>query len=192
MNNTKDNIFGIDFSIQSIQTDLYNELVSLWGDNIDGYGRVYKNLENSPDDIPKYYKSSKIFIPEWYNSSKKDYEDLYYDDTKNAVFCFIVGDNDTTEDSIKYTNTVRVVFLVDLSKIYGGEVERLDEKAHRDVLEVLRNYNFGKYKINGISRGIDFVFSGFTTINIRFDDMHPQHCFSVDLDLEYYLTDKCL
>jgi len=192
MNNTRQSLFGLDSTIQSIQIDLYEQLSCLWIGDIEGFGRVYKNLENTTDDIPKYYKSSKIFIPEWYNASQKDYEDLYYNDNKSAVFCFITGDRDDTEDSLKYTTKAKVVFMVDLSKIYPTETERLDEKAHRDVVEILRNFSFNKYQITGIEKGVDFVFSGFSTMNIRFDDMHPQHCFSVNLDLEYYLTDKCL
>jgi hypothetical protein len=81
--------------------------------------------------------------------------------------------------------------MVDLNKIYPTGTERLDAKAHSDAMEVLRNFGFNKYQITGIEKGIDFVFSGFTTSNIRFEDMHPQHCFSVTIDLEYYLTDKC-
>jgi len=191
MNNIRTELYGIDATIQSIQIDLYEQLSDVWSGDVEGYGRVYKNLENSPDDIPKYYKSSKIFIPEWYNASTKDYEDLYYDDSKSGIFCFIVGDTDTTEDSIMYTTRTKCVFMVDLSKIYPSGVGRLDSKAHRDAIEVLRNFSFNKYQIQGIDKGIDFVFSGFTTNNIRFEDMHPQHCFSVSLDLEYYLTDKC-
>ena len=192
MNNIRENLFGLDKTIQSVQKDLYNELAKVWAGDIEGYGRVYKNLENTTDDIPKYYKSSKIFIPEWYNASKKDYEDLYYNDNKSASFCFLTSDRDDTEDSLKYTTRTKVAFMVDLSKIYLDENERLDERAHRDVVEILRNFSFNKYQITGIEKGVDFVFNGYSTMNIRFDDMHPQHCFSVNLDLEYYLTDKCL
>jgi hypothetical protein len=191
MNNTRQDLFGIDATVQGIQKDLYEQLKCVWSGDVEGYGRVYKNLENSSDDIPKYYKSSKIFIPEWYNAYAKDYEDLYYDDNKSCSFCFIVGDTDSTEDSIKFTTKAKVVFMVDLNKIYPTGTERLDAKAHSDAMEVLRNFGFNKYQITGIEKGIDFVFSGFTTSNIRFEDMHPQHCFSVTIDLEYYLTDKC-
>ena len=192
MNNLKNELFGIDAAIQGIQIDLFAQLSIVWSGDISGYGRVYKNIENSTDKIPKYYKSSKIFIPEWYNALKKDYEDLYYDDNNSAVFCFIVGDADTTEDSIVYTTKAKCVFMVDLSKIYAGEAERLDAKAHRDAMEVFRNFGFNKFNVTGITKGIDFVFTGFTTLNMRFEDMHPQHCFCVNMDLQYYLTDKCL
>lgn len=190
-NNTLTELIGLDATIQGIQIDLYDQLANVWSGDIEGYGRVYKNLENSTDDIPKYYKSSKIFIPEWYNASKGDYEELYYDDNKAAQFCFIVGDSDTTVDSNLYTTKTKVVFMVDLNKIYPGNTQRLDEKAHRDAIEILRNFGYNKFQITGISKGIDFVFTGFTTLNIRFNDLHPLHCFSVNIDLEYYLTDKC-
>ena len=191
MNNLLTDINGIDQTIQPIQVDLYRELASVWSGSIEGYGRVYKNIENSTDDIPKYYKSSKIFIPEWYNASKKDYEDVFYDDTKSCQFCFLVGDVDKTGDSIVYNTKAKVVFMIDLDKIYPGETERLDSKAHRDAMEILRNFGFNKYVITGIEKGIDFVFTGYTTLNVRFNDMHPLHCFAVNIDLQYFLTDKC-
>ena len=58
-NNVLNSPNGIDQTVQSIQLDLYRELKNVWSGDIDGYGRVYKNIENSTDDIPKYYKSAK-------------------------------------------------------------------------------------------------------------------------------------
>lgn len=188
MNNLKNNLFGIDSTIQSIQIDLYNQLLSAWEGDIDGYGRVYKNINQRTNS----FNVGNSYIPEWYNSLQKDYEDLYYNDNKSCVFCFIVGDRDTTEDSVLYTTDAKCVFMVDLSKIYSGSSERLDAKAHRDATEVLRNFGYNKFQINGIDKGIDSVFSDFDTSKVKFDDMHPLHCFSVNLNLEYYLTDKCL
>ena len=64
MNNTLTSAEGLSSAIQSIQEELYTALPNLWEGDIEGFGKVYKNVQNSSDDIPKFYKSSKIFVPE--------------------------------------------------------------------------------------------------------------------------------
>ena len=192
MNNLLATPIGIDETIQSIQVDLYNQLALVWNGDIEGYGRVEKNPENVGTEIPSYYQTSKIVIPEWYNSLKKDYEEVYYNDNKSCVFCFLTADTDDTTDSIVYNSKVKVVFMVDLSKIYPSDTERLTSKAHRDAIEILRNWSFNKFEIKGIERRIEIIFREYTTDKIKFNDMHPLHCFAVKIDLQYYLTDKCI
>lgn len=192
VNNILSQPIGIDSTIQTFQADLYSQLASVWSGDIAGYGKVYKNRHSTREAIPEWYRSSKIYIPEWYNAIKKDYEDVYYDDNYGAVFCFLIDDRDTTNDSIVYTSTVKIVFMVDLNKIYPDDDERVDEKAHRDVIEICRNYSYNNFQVTGIQRGIETIFSGYTTTSIKFDDTHPLHCFAVVTELEYELTDKCL
>jgi len=191
MNNLLSNPVGLDSTIDKIQKDLYEQLCSVWEGEIEGYGRVYKNPVNTGESIPDYYQTSKIVTPAWYNSKLDDYEDTYYDDNKAAVFCFLTQENDSTEDSVVYTSSVKIAFMVDLSKIYPTSKDRQDSRAQRDVAEILRNYNFEKYNITGLERRIDFVFREYLTSSIRFNDMHPLHCFAMKIDLEYFLTDKC-
>lgn len=191
MNNTLTSPIGIDEAIQDFQTDLYAELGSVWSGNIAGYGKVYKNRHATREEIPEWYRSSKIYFPEWYNAEKKDYENVYYDDNYGAVFCFLIDDRDTTNDSVVYTSTVKIVFMVDLEKIYPDDEERVDEKAHRDVIEICRNFSYRAFRVTGIQRGIETIFTGYTTGEIKFDDTHPLHCFAVVTELEYFLTDKC-
>jgi len=191
MNNLLSNPVGLDSTIDKIQKDLYEQLCSVWEGEIEGYGRVYKNPVNTGESIPDYYQTSKIVTPAWYNSKLDDYEDTYYDDNKAAVFCFLTQENDSTEDSVVYTSSVKIAFMVDLSKIYPTGKDRQDSRAQMDVAEILRNYNFEKYNITGLERRIDFVFREYLTSSIRFNDMHPLHCFAIKIDLEYFLTDKC-
>jgi hypothetical protein len=191
MNNVLTSGEGLSSAIQSIQEELYSGLSNLWLGDIEGFGRVYKNIENSSDDIPKYYKSAKIFIAEVFNSNKGDYQDVYYDDNKSSLFCFLISNKDDTEDQVLFKNKVKVVFMIDLSKIYPSSNERQDSKAEKDAVGVLRDIN-GSYIIGEIQRGIDNVFSEYTTNKIRFNDLHPFHVFSVNIELNYYLTDKCI
>ena len=190
MNNTLASAEGLSAGIQSIQEELYTALVNSWAVDIEGFGKVYKNVQNSSEDIPKFYKSSKIFIPEVYNSSTGNYEDVFYDNSKSCVFCFLISDKDTTEDGGLFTNKVKVVFMVNLSMIYPNDAERQDSKAQKDVVEILREIN-GDYEINEVERGIDNIFNQYTTSGVKFDDMHPLHSFAVNIDLNYYLTDEC-
>lgn len=192
MNNLLTTPIGIDATIQSIQADLYEQLSLVWNGDIDGYGRVEKNPVNTGEKIPTYYQTSKIVIPEWYDSTIGDYQEVYYDDNKSCVFCFLKGDLDKTNDSIVFNSNVKVVFMVDLSKIYPSESERVSEKAHRDVVEILRNWGYNKFTITGIENRIDIIFREYTTDKIKFNDMHPLHSFAVTIDLQYYLTDKCI
>ena len=193
MNNILKSAEGLSLEIQSIQEILYTELRRKWvigGSKIQGFGKVYKNVQNSPENIPKYYKSSKIFIPEVYNSSKGNYEDVFYKNNNSLVFCFLTGDNDTTEDGLVYTSKVKIVIMVDLSMIYTNLQERQDDRIQQDVVEILRNFT-GSYKINEIQKGIDNIFNQYTTSGVKFDDLQPLHVFSVNIDLNYYLTYKC-
>lgn len=191
MNNVLTTPYGIDETIQSFQIDLYREIGNVWSGDIDGYGRVEKNPVNTGEETPEYYQTSKIVIPEWYNSVRKDYEEVYYNDDKSCVFCFLKGDNDTTEDGVLFNSKVKCVFMVNLKKIYPNDTERLTSKAHRDAMEVFRRFGFNKFTITGIEQRIEIIFREYSNVNIKFNDMHPLHCFAITMDLQYYLTDKC-
>ena len=187
MNNTLASLEGLSSAIQSIQKELYDSLLTSWLGDIEGFGKVYKNVQNSSDNTPKYYKSSKIFIPEVYNSNKGDYEDVFYNDSKSCVFCFLTEDKDTTEDNLIFKSQVKIVFMVNLNMIYPNQSGRQDDRAQKDVLEILRSIN-GSYTISEVQRGIDNIFNQYTTIGVKFDDIQPLHSFSVNIDLNYYLT----
>mgnify|MGYP003667490317 CR=1 FL=1 len=190
MNNTLTSAEGLSAAIQSIQEELYRATVDLWAVEVEGFGKVYKNVQNSSEDIPKFYKSSKIFIPEVYNSSTGNYEDVFYNNSKSCVFCFLIDDKDSTEDGLLFTTKVKVVFMVNLKQIYAIETERQDSRVQRQIVGFLRDIN-GDYKINEVERGIDNIFNQYTTSGVKFDDMQPLHSFAVNLDLNYYLTDEC-
>lgn len=191
MNNLLQRPIGLDKTIQGIQEDIYNEMQCVWQGNLVGYGRVEKTPVNDGESVPDYYQTSKIVIPEWYNARLKDYEEVYYNDDNAAQFCFLVGDTDSPIDERTFVSQGKVVFWVDLSRIYPIEEERATSRAHRDVMEVLRNFNLGRYEIGNIEKRIDIIFREYKTSNVQFNDMHPLHCFAVNLDLTYYLTDKC-
>ena len=159
MNNLLLNTKGIDVSIQEIQTYLYESLSQRWNGDIEGYGRVYKNIDSK----------DRVF-PQWYNSSTEDYKDVYYDDSKSAVFSFLVSDDDSTNDEFVFTSKVKCVFGI----------------------EFLRNSDFNRIKITSIQKTIESVYNGYNIEQIKLSgNIQPKHVFSVNFDLQYYLTDKC-
>lgn len=188
VNNILATATGIDDAIQSIQTDLYNQFSGIWSGNMSAYGRVHKNPANVGEEVPNYYRTSKIVTPEWYNSEKKDYEEIYFDDNYSSRICFLVGDRRTTTDGLVYIAKVKCVFMMDLSEVYPNEVERQDAKTQNDVLNFMVYNNNGRYMINGLETGIDTIFYEYVTNNIRSMDMQPFHCFAVNIDLPYYLN----
>ena len=179
MNNLLGTTVGIDTTIQGIQTDLYDILKSKWVDSIDAFGRVYKNRNVANELKPQRFVGDG------------DYEDVFYNDEFACTYAFIDDDNHLTEDGFVYTSVVKCVFMVDLSKILPTENDRADAKAQRDVVHVLREISFGKFDIVGIEKGITNVWSGFDVTGIKFNDIHPLHCFSVNIKLSYYLNQEC-
>lgn len=174
MNNVLTTLAGSDVTIQKVQNHLYTKLSAKWNGTLTGYGRAHKNT--AEEDVIKL---------EWYNSDEKDYQDVYYDDKTDATFFFILSDSDDTEDGYVFRSRAKVVFMVDLSAIFSGS-ERQDAQARQDVKEYLKELH-GKVNITGVERGINEVFSGISTDKIKFNDIHPLHCFAITVDLFYRL-----
>lgn len=180
MNNLKQKVVGIDKPIQSIQTQLYDNLSKIWNGEIEGYGRIYKN-NNSTGEI----------IPEWYNSITKEYDSVYYDDSKSATFCFLVSDKDNTSDEYAFKAQVKCVFSVNLDKIYSENAERLDAKAESEVVNLFRE-NYSQTIIKSIEKTIETVYLGYSIEKIKkSDNIQPRHVFSVNFDLIYYFDNQC-
>jgi len=177
MNNLLTSVYGIDVAINDLQKSLYDSLVKQWKGEIEGYGRIYKNQKD------------KIY-PEYYIGNGQ-YKEVYYNNKLGANFFFIVGDEDSTEDELMFKSNVKCVFMVNLDLIYPNDSERSDVKAQRQAIEILREFSYLGYSVTGLSKGIKNIFSGFDTEKILSSDIQPAHCFSINIDLSYYLTDKC-
>lgn len=175
MNIITENTTGIDTVIKDVQIDLYNHLVNIWGDNIQGYGRVYNN------------KVDNVKVAQYYVQDN-DYKDVYFNDSNYANFFFLTSDNVTTEDEYVYQCNAKVVFMVNLNSILG--VGRRDEKARVDAIDFLRRVSFNRFEIQGYDIGVDEVLRGFDVSKLKKADIHPLHTFSVNLKL-YYNISKC-
>jgi len=179
MNNVLTSAYGIDVAIKGVQENIYSQLDSQWKGDIEGYGRIYKNQKVGDKFYPEYYKGGG------------QYKEVYYDNKLGANFFFIVGDEDSTDDELVFVSKVKCVFMVNLGIIYPNDTERSDVKAQRYAIQLLRDNTFLGYEVTGLSKTVKGIFSGFATEKIASADIHPAHCFSINIDLSYYLTDKC-
>ena len=178
MNNLQSNTSGLDCAIKQFQTDLYNSLDETFDFEIEGYPRVYRN-PNDDNDV----------IPEVWNEGKQEYEEIYLDDKNNLKFFFIDGETHTTDDGSYFTAPLKIVFIVNLSKI--DNVVRADAHAQRIITSAIREDVNESFEFEDIEKGISNVFSGFKIDQINFDDMQPWHVFAVNGRLGYYLNKNC-
>lgn len=176
MNNTLENPVGIDEPLERIKDTLYSKLSSMWSGDIDAFGRVYKK------------RTDNAYKPQWWDKTILEYKDVRYNDDVAATFCFIESEKHNSEDGLVYTSDVKCVFMVNLNRILPDYIERADEKAKVDVVNILRNNLFGMYQMNGSERGVRNVFNGFETVNILDTDIQPKHCFSININLSYYIN----
>ena len=171
----KDIPVGIDVPIQRFQKHLYEVLPEIWQIDecqYDCFGRAYRNQKGSG------------YVPEVYLGDNK-YRDAYFDDDKTAVSFF--GVEDVQKVDIALIANVYLIYCIDLKKAYPAVNHRSDEEAHRDIINVSEQYQFGKFM--GLVTGIDSVFKGYDIKQIKYRDMHPLHCFRLNYSLAY--ADEC-
>ena len=73
-----------------------------------------------------------------------------------------------------------MVFQVDLSKVADNIYHRGDAEIQRIVVNAINKGIYGK--VSSVVTGIPNVYSEFDQSQITFTDMHPFHCFRVDID----------
>lgn len=171
MNYTIENPEGIDVSIQRIQNYLFKNL--LWSD-IDVYGRVFANPSKTKGMTLEAY------------ISKNEYKDVFTND-KNAATIFFIEDNKhTTNEGVRFTNNIQIVFIVNLKKVFPNILHRADMEAEKKAIELLRGRP--NFSMTDLQKGISEVFKGFNTDQIKLSDMHPYHVFSINGDLTYQIS----
>lgn len=164
MNNLKTNPKGLDVSIQEVQKILYTKLTTLWGVDLNAYGRCYPYIRDNYRVIEYYYGSN-------------DYKNLVYAE-QNKFFFTAENDLTRTGDDF-YTTNISLYFILNVNEIYPLVNHRADEEARVDVLKILNST--GKVQVTSVTTEINKVFSRFEYENT--DDMQPYHCFKIDLDV---------
>lgn len=171
MNHTKNKPLGIDNAIQIIQTYLYDNLN--WGE-IDVFGRVYKNPINKKGLTIEAY------------SGDDSYVDVFTNDTKNANIFFIEDDVHETKDGFRFTNKVKIVFMINLKKVYPDLYHRADIEAQIEAIELIRKKT--GFTFQKIEKGIKQCLGEFQTEEIKLNDMHPYHVFAITGEITYQIS----
>lgn len=179
MNFTNTDTQGIDTVIEKIKDNLYEALGLVWTGEIDAYGRVYKNVDSSNRVKPERY------------AGNGDYKEVFLNDKIAAAFFFLTNDRETTDDEMVFVSPTKIVFMVHLGRVYPSKTGREDELAHADVMDIVREHTYQNFEITGLQKGLRQVFQGLDISQMKYADIHPYHCFSVDIDLQYHLTKKC-
>ena len=175
MNYLKTDPVGIDESIVKVQKILFDELSTIWGIDIDGYGRIYKNKKGDKT-IPEHYLGNNKYSGNLFNQYK-------------TKFFFEVSDKSNFDAGL-FTSDVSIYFIVDLDKTKVTPY-RADEEVREQVFAILRKTTLRNIK--SIDTGIDSVASSFSNIlkdNAKWDDMQPFHVFKIVSELSYKLDNK--
>ena len=160
---------GIDHKILIIQNALSS---SLGFDNVDFYGRVLKGLD----------KDGNSLVPEVMVSNTESKEVYYNDQKAKGGNVFFVDSNEhTTKDGKLFTAKVKIVFMLNLSKI---QAEPMTDTDAQDIcIKLIQRIK--ALEITGIETGLKNVLKDFNTQNIKLNDTRPFHTFSINGNLNY-------
>ncbi len=168
----KTNPVGIDRMIDRMQTLIYDELGWL---EYDCFPRVYANEHFDRGLIPEHFEFPR-------DVDIDEYTDVFLNDNIYAQSIFL------TEDMLEVNNKqfktkVHLIFHVNLNDLYPSIEHRADEEAHVQVIKAVDKIPF--VKIEKLVKGIRNVYSGMRISNILDSDLHPFHCFKLELELVY-------
>lgn len=164
--------FGIDSKIKHIQDILS---VHLGFNNVDFFGRVQKSLN----------KDLKTLVPEFFTEFPKKVE-VYYNDkvAPGGNVFFIDGDEHTELKGGLFEAKVKIVFMLNLDKLYQGKQYRADSEVQEHCIKLVKKSRV----LNGslvLEKGLENVLKGFDTKNIKLNDMQPNHIFSINGTINY-------
>lgn len=168
---------GIDAKIKNIQDALNGHLGF---SNVDFYGRVHKNVN----------KDFKGIVPEVY-VSKQELKEVFYDDANapgGNIFFVEEDDKHTTKDGVLFVAKVKIVFMLNLDKIYPDATKRADTEVQDHCLKLVRRLK--ALDITAVEKGLSNVLKGFNIENVKLHDIQPYHIFSINGDLKYMFNCK--
>lgn len=171
-NNILEDPKGLDFAIQRLQNLLFSDLS--WT-NIQMHGRVDK-IPN-PDNTS--FKPYAFF-------GGNDYKNVERDDNFTGNIFFVANDQSTSDNGISFTNSVDIVFMVNLRGLYPGYIGRASELAQKDAVMALANQT--AFTITSIGSGVDEALGDLYKEDVKFTDMQPNHVFRITGNLNFLLN----
>ena len=166
---------GIDIIINSLQAYLFNGLTAtgIGWTKYQSYPRANKN------------ETDNGLIVEFYTDNNEP-KDVYTDDDFNASSFFLVGDTIESTSDTMYSVDIKIIFQVDLSKLYPLIPHTADEEMHRDVIILLEKNPFTDGTPTKITTGIRKIYSDEGLIKTDgFEDMSNLHVVKFDLKINY-------
>jgi len=167
----KTNPVGIDRQINRLQELIYN---SLGWSEYDCFPRVYAN---------EYFDTGKI--PEHFDFPRdvdiSDYTEVFLNDNIYAQSIILVDDN--RDYNHQFTSKVNLIFHVNLNDLYPAIDHRADEECHIQVMNAISKVPF--VTVDRLVTGIRNVYSDMRIGNILDSDMHPFHCFKLEMEMVY-------
>lgn len=179
---TKTSPVGIDAAIQKLQAWLHTELMGKWGMDtaIAAQNKLYQCTCRCYRN-----KTASGYVAEVFTGGK-EYREVYWDDTLNAISFFGISAIETYE--IGETTNVHLVFFVNLKKLKPSIAHRADEEVRRDVVLLAEKSMYG-FKFQSLELGIENVLreyaNSYRDDRMRAVDMEPVHCFRLNFELNY-------
>jgi hypothetical protein len=173
---TLTNPIGIDWYVQKLQTYVHDQLLSKWAvqsSDYIAYGRCYRN------------KTDNGYVAEHYTGAG-NYKEVYWDGSVSAVSFF--GNGNVSRRGAMASVDVHLVFFVNTELIKPSIEHRADEEVRQDVSAILGTNKDG-FQVAGIDFGIENVLREYPGSRrderLKYIDMHPVHCFRINLKLNY-------
>lgn len=191
MLSVKSNPVGIDWYIQQLQNKLHAELITAWGladaTQYECYGRCYRN------------KKDTGYVAEVFTEGN-EYKEVYWNDTLTAISFF--GITNGIKRNVGAEADVHLVYFTDLSKLALTDrtgtliTHRADEELRKSVIDVIGKYSFG-FSLVSVELWVENVLREYpgsrttqSSLAIK-GDMHPVHCFRINLKLSYNPNKIC-
>lgn len=172
-NNALANPQGVDVAVQKIQNQLFSRLD--WRD-VQLFGRVSKvpNPEEKTGFKPYAFRSGK------------DYQNVTRDDRFNAQVFFVLADRQPTTGGILYKVECKIVFMINVAKLFPGSSDRADARAQSEAVKALTGQQ--TFAITSLGTGLKECLGEFDTEDLKFVDMQPNHVFCITGQLQYNIS----
>lgn len=176
---------GIDWFIDKLQKAIFDKLTAKWpvGLKYEAYPRCYRNQKDQG------------YVAEVYTKDK-EYADVLWNDTLGALSFFGLS-NTPIQFRMGATANIHLIFFVDLDKIFPtskiNPQYRADEEVRKQVVDIIGLGLYGA-TLNSVEFWKDNVlreYSGSRLNNLIAVDMHPRHCFRLNLTLNYNPSLDC-
>lgn len=184
---TKTNPVGLDFYIQKLQTRLHTILLDADHWNLadptkyKAYGRCHRN------------KTTDGYIAENYEGGN-EYKEVFWDDTLIALSFFGIGNSGIKAGTINSEADIHFVMFANLSKLALKDddnntiAHRADEEIRKMITDIIGKHSFG-FTYVSTELWVENVLREYSGSRrdqrLKFLDMHPVHCFRINLKLVY-------